>query len=344
MKKTLPIVTILTLAGLFSANAQFTVRVAGGYAWPGFMKSEGVMGPKIDPYTPATDALIPMANINYFNDSAKTYQPVHGSYGQGMNFTLGLGYLINPYFGVDLGISYLKSADISADQTFRLVMPDANFPDLPPAPTPYYMKSNITTKAYGVSLMPSIVVQGAKPGFKIYPYARVGISLPVAGGLTHTIKIDVQQEAFTNSYFAQVLASSPYYLGKHTDITLKTEGTVSVGANAAIGIAYKPLPFLSVFAEVNGQYLVTRAKSSKVTTWNVDGKDEIALRGAYRNQFNFVDKLDNTSNNADYNSKYDSTKPKDDIRPVGPFSNLGFNVGLTFILSKKTLKKEEKTP
>ena len=134
---------------------------------------------------------------------------------------------------------------------------------------------------------------------------------------------------------------------------LKTEGTVSLGVNGAIGVAYNPLPYLTIFAEVNGQYLSTRAKSSKVVQWEADGVDKIAARGKYRTEFVFHDKLDNNSNNGDYLIasgdptiiNYNPNKPKDDLRPSGPFSNLGFNVGVSFTLSKETLgkkKKEEK--
>ena len=104
---------------------------------------------------------------------------------------------------------------------------------------------------------------------------------------------------------------------------------------------------MAITAEVNGQYLVTRAKSSKITQGDdvkADGTvvSRLADRGVYRTQFNFVDELTNTSNNEDYNSSTDKTKAKDDLRPSGPFSNLGFNIGVTIMLSKEILQPYKK--
>lgn len=336
-KKLLPLM-IAGLLGLSSVKAQyFTLRVAGGYAFPGLQNNEALIGPKVDPFSPDKDGLVGMANIN---DSIPFNQPIKGSYGKGGNFTFGFGYMINPYVGFELGVSYLKSATYTCNQTRELTIQV-----IPNPPTfssvGYFMNAKISTHAFGVSLMPSIILQAAKPGWKVYPYGRFGISMPVFGELTHNIQIDVADEVYTEQPSLGVLISqSPYYLGHHTKVTLKTEGTVSIGVNGAIGVSYKPLPYLQVNAEVNGQYLVTRAKSAKITQWDTDGTSRIADRGIYRTEFNFTDKLDNTSNNQDYNSAYDTNKPKDDWRPTGPFSNLGFNVGITFMLSKKILKKK----
>ncbi|MFN8322648.1 MAG: outer membrane beta-barrel protein [Chitinophagales bacterium] len=338
MKKHLSILILLTAMTTQSVRAQyFTLRASGGYAFPGFIKSEPIIGPKIDPFSPDKDGLVPMANIN---DSVPYTQSVYGSYGKGGNFTFAFGYMINPYIGVEMGVSYLKSATITADQTKGLTI-QTGFGNPPQFSfVGSYMKAHIETNAFGVSLMPSIILQGAKPGWKVYPYGRFGISMPVFGGLTHTVSIDVP-----DTTFLQLIKGDPYYLGKHVDVELKTEGTVSVGFNGALGVAYKPLPYLAITAEVNGQYLVTRAKSAEITKWETDGKDRLADRGVYRTHFNFVDKLDENSNNEDYNKTgTDKTKAKDDLRPSGPFNNIGFNIGVTFMLSKEILgkKKEDK--
>ena len=334
MNKKLFTLIIITALWAHTAFAQyFTIRAAGGYAWGGFVKSEGITGPKIDPYSPDKDGLVPMADMN---DSVPSIKTIYGSYGKGMNFTLGLGYMINPYIGVEMGISYLKSATFSCDQTRELTI-QTGFGQ-PPAfsGVGQYMKAHVETNAFGLSLMPSLIIKGAKPGWKVYPYGRLGISLPVYGALTHNITIDVP-----DTTFLPLISGSPYFLGKHVDVKLKTEGTVSIGFNGAVGVAYNPLPYLSVFAEVNGQYLVTRAKTAKIEKWETDGKDRIADRGVYRTEFNFVDQLSNNSNNEDYNSATDKTKPKDDLRPNAPFNNIGLNVGVTFMLSKKILSKKK---
>jgi len=333
------LLSIIALAGMMwhqgVAQKGFTLRVSGGYAWPGFLKTDPITGPKIDPYSPQIDGLIPMANIDEKN---KSYELIKGSYGQGGNVTLGFGYMINNYFGVEMGLSFLKSATMKATQIRPLTI-QTGFGQPPQfSSVGYFMTAKIETKAFGLSLMPSVVVTGNKPGCKVYPYGRLGISLPVFGELEHDIDIQLEDSA---SVLLGLVNASPYFLGQNTKVKLKTEGTVSIGVNGAIGIAYKPLPYMMVTAEVNGQYLVTRAKKAKIVQWDTDGTDRIADRGVYRTEFEFVDKLDASSNNAEYNSAYDPTKPKQDIRPTGPFSNLGFNVGVTFLLSKETLAKKD---
>jgi hypothetical protein len=338
MKKQLIILSVVTCFFVQFAQAQyFTLRVAGGYAGPGLLNTEGIMGPKIDSKTAADDGLVRMANTN---DKDSTYKPIRGSFGKGMNFTIGFGYMINRYFGVDLGISYLQSSAINCTQVHQMYLPDPNVAGGFDS-TGAYLNCKISAKAIGVSLSPSIVVAAAVPGWKVYPYARFGLSMPIWGKLTDHITIDIDSAFASKQGLVNYVSKDPYYLGKHTDITFETAGTVSLGINGALGVIYEPLPFLKVFAEVNGQYLNTRAKSAEITKWDADGVSKIADRGIYRTQFTFVDQLSNTSNNGNFNPNIDKTKPKEDIRPIGPFSNLGFNVGVTFCLSKKILGKDK---
>lgn len=355
-RKILSTILLAVLTSAIFAQKGFTLRLAGGYAWPGFIKSEGIMGPKVDPFTPYDDALVPMANTTRANnDTIRSYELVHGSYGTGMNFTLGLGYSLNQYVNFEMGMSFLKSATMSCTQNYQLVY--FAYPGSPPSYDPHTLTAVIKTNAFGVTLSPSVTIKGAKPGWKVYPYARVGISLPVYGALNHFIDIHISDDIYHSTSngdtaLVGILSRGPYFLGNNTKVRLKTEGTVSIGVNGALGIAYNPLPYLSIFAEVNGQYLSTRAKSSKVVQWDADGVDKIPARGVYRTEFLFHDKLTNNSNNGAYRVddgdgdpttvNYDPNKPKDDLRPSGPFSNLGFNVGVSFTLSKQTLGKNKK--
>ena len=338
MKKLSILFIAVALLSITTLQAQFTIRLAGGYAGPGLQNNESVLGPKVDPSSPQVDALVPMANIN---DSAKSYKQVHGSYGTGGNVTLGLGYMFGKFIGIDLGISYAHSADISSYQVRQL------------SPFPQYLYATTTSFSYALAIAPSLVISAAKTKWKVYPYGRFGIILPVAGKLTDHLSIYTPYQTTYGQPGGSPIdfRNTPFFLGTHTNVQLVTEGEISLGFGGAVGVAYRPLPFMNVFVELNGQYLNVKGKSSTVTRWDVDGVSVLptastpggttTTRSVYRTQINYVDQLTAQSNNAQYNSSYDPTKPKQDARPVSPGSNLGFNVGVTFFLSKKTLKKKD---
>ncbi len=326
-------IAALMLLAFSTSKAQFTLRIGGGYAGPGLQNTEGVLGPKVDPLTANVDALVPMADVN---DSAVTYKPVHGSFSSGGNVTIAAGYMFADIIGLDLGVSYAHSSTISSYQV-RLLAPGSGA----------YIYAKTNAFSYGIAISPAITLTAAKTGWKVYPYGRFNLVLPVAGKLTDNLTID-GPTGFT-------LNTSPTWLGGHTQVQLVTEGTLSLGFGGAIGVAYRPVPFLSIFAEINGQYLNVKGKSSTVTQWDATstvggvttttsdlGTTQQGKRGAYRDQFTYVDQLNSKSNNAAYNPNYDPNKPKEDVRPTSPASNLGFNIGVTFYLSKKTLKKQDK--
>jgi opacity protein-like surface antigen len=335
--KSLLLGSLLLATNFIMAQGAFSLRIAGGYAGPGLLKSDPVYGPIVDPYRPERDGLVEMANRNFFSDSSVQF--IRGSYGQGMNFTLGLGYMINPYIGFDMGINYQQSSKMKSVETHDIILNNPPFVNIKLGQP---ITATISTSAYTLSLMPSIVVAAALPNWKAYPYARLGLTLPVFGALFHDLDIVVPDSLFDkNPGFDELLGKEPYYIGRKTDVRLETHGTISLGFNGAVGVAYKPLPFLNVFAEVNAQYLTVRAKDTKITKYDIDGVDKLEERGKYRTEFVYSDKLNTESNNADFNPNYDRTKPKDDLRKNAPFHYFGFNVGVTFLLSKTTLKKKE---
>ena len=339
MKKNKLVTIVLLLGFIATTHAQeFTVRIAGGYAGPGLQNSQSVLGPDVDPSQPQIDQLVNLANIN---DSAKTYKQVHGSYGTGGNVAVAVGYMFNKFVGIDIAVGYQHSSDISSYQVRQM------------SPTWPYLYATIHSFSYAVALAPSFVLTAAKTKWKVYPYGRFGIVLPVAGKLVDNLAINTPYEATYNQPGGSPVnfKASPFFLGVNTNVQLVTQATVSLGFDGAVGVAYRPLPFMSVFVEATAQYLTVRAKSSTVTMWNVDGVSALPTaahpegtdltRSVYRTQINYVDQLTAQSNNAQTNSHYDPSKPKEETRPTVPGSNLGFNVGLTFFLSKKILKKDK---
>ena len=343
MKKT-TLFTIFLFALCTSAYSQyFIVKVGGGYAWPGLQNGTGAITfqPGADP-DPANSVIMPLYNYNSAAaDSGHHYRSnVFSGYGQGGHFDFAVTYMINPYFGVEVDGAYLWGSNLQATQTYddALLGPGANI---------------ITkTHAMGLSLNPSLVFRAAKPTAKIAPYARFGVALPVQGALYHTLNI-------TAPNFA---------LGalKSSEIDIKTMPTVSVGFQGCIGVSYTPVPLISIFAEVGGQYLFLKSKESTVTKYTLDfdgplGHNDLlsnsnALHGGkpydtYSTVTHFVDELNSNSNTTGYGKQRDASgahdgqagyvdesKPEDRLRQQANLGSVGFSIGIGFNLSKDIFK------
>ena len=306
-----------------------TFRWAGGYAWaPG--GGGNIPAPVINTLYPAIDVLGPLTNISA---AGATPQVIHNSYGQGFNIGFRVGYMFNPYVGVDVGVSYAESTTISAYQQTIFYQPDsANNP----VATGGYLNNTITTKSLSIVVSPAITFAYSKPKFKIYPYVRAGLSLPVFTQVSHSLSMALDgANATTTSY------NGPYFIGDLTTVTMQTNMLFTVGVTGAVGFVWRPINFVNFFAEINGQYLNQKGRYTLVTQWNADGYDLTSYRGAYRMETNYVKSLSAQSNNAQYNANYDINAPKQDISPTFPFSNIGFNVGVQLVLNKKVFKDQD---
>jgi len=129
MKKNLLLIIALFVATTMSA--QFYAGLGLGY---GLGASKRVNGTKVD---------------------GTTTTNIYGSYGQGFNTTLKLGYMFNDNMGVELGVSYLFGAAQTKDDHKD------------------YLE---TAKSNGLRLMPQLVYK-LDNGF----YGRFGVILPVMG-------------------------------------------------------------------------------------------------------------------------------------------------------------------
>ena len=307
----------------------FTFRWSGGYAWA--PTAENIPAPVINTLIPTIDQFGNLANINAPNGSN---QVVHNSFGHGFNVGLRFGYMFNPYIGVDLGVSYAQSKTISAYQQTTLYQQDSSGNSLPSGG---YLDNQITTASKSLVLSPSVIFAYSKPKFKCYPYLRVGLALPVYTQITDNLNMTMDGYGATNETYA-----APYFLGDLTTATMQTVTQFTVGFTGAAGVVYRPVNFINFFAELNGQYLNMKGNYTLVTQWNADGNDMLPYRGPYREETIYVKSLNSQSNNAQYNpNHYNINQPKQDISPVFPFSNIGFNIGVQLVLSKKVFKDED---
>lgn len=321
----------------FSQGKGFYLKVAGGYGWAGFGSNETLTAPDISQSALTKDVIVTMVNRN---DSVGTYSPVKGSYGTGGNVSGAVGYMFNNWFGLELGANYIFSKSYTSSVLAKNVTPNGTF----------FIDGQVKTSGQSLIVTPQLVFVADVPKWPVQPYGKFGLALPVMGSAKHSIDINVpaglQSAIFYNNY----------YLGAKNHMELESgafkdgKPTLSLGVSWSVGVRYTPknLSFISVFVESKGQWLNVKAAQTKISEFTSDGVDRLhnadptLNRSEYRQVINYVDALNSSSNNKDYNPNYDPNKPKEDMRVVSPFSNIGIQVGIQLNFGKAALESIKK--
>ena len=212
-----------------SVSAQFYASLSGGYHL-GVNKEQ--IGVKRSTRLNAT-----------FTDFTTSGVPTVGSYGEGVQGQLRLGYFFNETIGLELGLGYLNGVDNTNNQvvyTNRLVSPntESNLVDM-------YARA----RAFGASL--SAVVNVSKN-----VYLRVG-ALTKVGGKT---------ESITNLDFSEL--SSVTGADIQADFQTDFKGKMPLGFVGGIGYKYFISDKINLFAEVEYLNIKVYRKSSSLTDYS----------------------------------------------------------------------------
>jgi opacity protein-like surface antigen len=247
---------------------------------------------------------------------------VFGSFGQGARFSMAGGYMITPYFGIELGIYYF--------QGFKQEYGSDNGPS-----TTSNTQYSRTGYSYQIRATPALIVQA--PVGKFQPYAKFGVLLPVFG---KTVLEESWEYAAGGSR------------AKQTDV----DGKFSVGFESSIGLQYNVNENLGIYLQAT--YTGLRIRSDKATvvkddivssggttTDNLDGAD------VYTTQIVFQDELTQESNTVaginflpdvpndvivNVSGALDITKPLNLPTQTSNFNALSFNVGIKFTFGNKS--------
>jgi hypothetical protein len=298
--------TALITASVSAASfAQMYGGVHAGYALP---TANGVLG-----------------TTNVSNSTASpatsTSENIYGTGGGGFSAGLNFGYMFSKHFGLDIAGTYIGSTPTVTNST------DATF-------TGGTRKVTVTSTGSQIRVTPSLVVSAGGEG--ISPYARFGVAIPVGG------------EGATDYKDVTTLANTSYT----KTYTVKSAGQLSIGFNSAIGVN---IPFgekMSIFGELALTTLSIKGKSATYTAYSdntptVFGTPALTTavslsdRKSAQNNINFVDKLDNTSNNSTFNptvknlagdrvSGFDTDKPSDVLATTSNNNSIGLMVGLRY--------------
>lgn len=239
--------------------------------------------------------------------TASSTENSYGSYGEGSNYQLRVGYFFNDTFGVDLGFSYLNGSD----QTVTKV-------DIPG-----YRETDAIARARAYGLSPSIVYK-----FTDHLYGRFGALLKL-GGKTEAIVSDV------------AVLEHPEQLGlpqgsyTETNYVEDYHGHLPLGFVGAFGYKYDFAENFSFFAEAEYMGISVKRKDSEIQSFNTDVKlpdGTTAVEGfytidnlppGYAITTEYVDELPN--NNTDVSKELSQSVP---------YSSFGINVGVTYHFGK----------
>jgi len=246
---------------------------------------------------------------------------VFGSFGQGARFSVTGGYMITPYFGVEVEIYYF--------QGFKQEYGSDNGPSS--TDNTQYSR---TGYSYQMRATPALIVQA--PEGKFQPYAKFGVVLPFFG---KTILEESWEYAVGGSR------------AKQTDI----DGKFSIGFESSIGVQYNVTDNLGIYLQAT--YTGLRIRSDKATvvkdesvapTGEVTDNLENAL--VLTTEIVFQDELTEESNTTAginllpdvpndvivvINGNIDNTKPLNLPTQTSNFNALSFNVGIKYTFGQK---------
>lgn len=298
----------LTFAVLAQAEAQkLYVNVYGGYSLP--TTKEAFASPNFTQtqYATGTTAILKTSD-----------ELVATTLGGGTQFGGAIGYQITDHLAVELGAHYLKGTTQAAHGDVIIDFGDS-------LPTRQgHADVDIRRQTQQIRLAPALVIRGGGMFKIMYPYARLGLIVPV-GGKT----ISEVSKHFT---YPDTVLMNPllHYTNDSTVYAqYQTKGQLNLGFQSALGVEFK-LGVVGIFAEIAHQSLSVRADKTDLIKYTRYGKDAMDLLTEYDKHTEYLDKITSKNNNAAYNlnGTIDATKPKQDLRVVGQYSNIGLNIGV----------------
>ncbi|MFT4827270.1 MAG: hypothetical protein ACI96L_000557 [Paracoccaceae bacterium] len=242
---------------------------------------------------------------NYDADSEIVkYSSQDYSLGQGLNLGGAIGYMVNENLGFEIGVNYTKSKSFEGLGIADVVSTDDNYRE--------YYESVAAVQATMTRITPTIIYQFKRD--RISPYAKLGLAIGTGTITTsETDRVEYTFGQITQKY-------TDTYEEKYT-------GGVSFGINSTVGVKLPLSKTISVFGEASLTNLSFAPNESEVTEATYEGED-------YLNDLSTYEK--NTLYKDEYTSSedVDENTPSTALKQPYAFSNLAFNIGVTFSLGK----------
>lgn len=247
------------LAACYTSSAQVYVSATGGYAW-------GVPSTKIG------------------EESINGTQSVRfGTFGEGINSQLRVGYFFNKTWGVDVSVGYLYGKD----QVVRREISERNIANTP-------LNANINGEVIGRGRALGAALS-VTYNFTDNFYGRFGL-LTKIGGKTEAIahSYTTTQQAIPKDIVTALkavvpaLASLPDEAAISSGATIETtytedyKGKMPFGTIAALGYNYHIDEHLSIFAELEYMNIAVKRDYSELKDFKQTFKANLSIGGASR--------------------------------------------------------------
>ncbi|MEO7990725.1 MAG: hypothetical protein ABI663_14350 [Chryseolinea sp.] len=237
------------------------------------------------------------SNAQINNSSTKN---VSGSYGSGMNFNLGGGFMFNEFLGAELNVQYSQGKKYETGNSSTYLSDS------------YTSSQKLVTQNFskGIYLNPSFVITTNR-GSKI-PYGRFGVILgapKVMGEESSTSEV---------SYY-------PDIVNVRTRKWEYTKG-LTVGFQGSVGMNWMLSDKIDLFTEVNFVSMTYYAEEYELTEDNNNGYDNLQNYTVAQKQITFKKEIDETQ-------VQDPTKPSEELREAKAFSSISLQVGIRYSLS-----------
>lgn len=228
---TVLIAMTLFVLPLTALSQGFYVKGSGGYLWG--------MG---DHYYSWGDVDVlgqlpfyaPVQNVQESIKGEVHREVLQASYGKGLSYGVGVGFMFSSYLGVELGISYLRGENI---QSVSYSSSKGT-----------YHQNN--SKAFMWNFCPALKISAGRTG--INPYTRLGVIIG-----TPTI-----ETAIINNN-----------VGTVTIYGDKIDGGAAIGFQGTVGVEYPINGLIAVFWELNYSNVKYKPTQRTVTEYNLNNAD-----------------------------------------------------------------------
>jgi hypothetical protein len=281
-KTTASILCFILCMGLSYAQGIY-FRAGGGYALPMASDVIGTTRLRTQTYD---------GNASTYTDKEKN---VSASYGAGVNFTIGGGFMFSKYIGADLNVHYLKGKEYETNQIYRYISDGYNGSD----------EEIIKSSSQAIFIAPSLIITPGV-GSKV-PYAKFGV-------IIGSPKIKGERYEY-------------YDLDGTSERTQKWEykkGT-AIGFQGAVGMNWMLSNNFDLFTEINFLSMTYYPGEWERTEDILNGTDNLPSLTTSQKKVEFKKSIDNEA-------QQDPDKPTQVLREGTPFSSLSLQIGVRYLL------------